>query len=168
MPTDTCSDNQTRGQLCTKRSTASTPMTWVAIKNTQPNWSAALAKATQLARSCGAHVELFVGSDTPGARTSIVLERLAEQVAAHGVSVSTVTRMQRPVHEAILKRAESICADLIVTDCYAGSHIAPALFQLTDWELARLSPIPVLIVKQQRMYRHPKVLAAVDPTPCAW
>jgi universal stress protein E len=54
--------------------------------------------------------------------------------------------------------------DLIVTDCHAGPQIGSSLLQLTDWELARLSPVPILIVKRQRLYRRPQVLAAVDPT----
>jgi universal stress protein E len=39
----------------------------------------------------------------------------------------------------------------------------PWLLRLTDWELVRLSPVPVLLVKNPHPYRHPAVLAAVDP-----
>jgi len=38
------------------------------------------------------------------------------------------------------------------------------LWRFTDWELMRLSPVPVLIVKQSRLYHRPTVLAAVDPS----
>jgi universal stress protein E len=37
------------------------------------------------------------------------------------------------------------------------------LLHLTDWELLRLSPRPVLLVKRAGAYRRPVVLAAVDP-----
>jgi universal stress protein E len=37
------------------------------------------------------------------------------------------------------------------------------LLHLTDWELLRLSPVPVLLVKSPRPYRRPAVLAALDP-----
>jgi hypothetical protein len=38
------------------------------------------------------------------------------------------------------------------------------LLHLTDWELLRYSPVPVLLVKSKKPYRNPVVLAAVDPT----
>ena len=34
---------------------------------------------------------------------------------------------------------------------------------MTDWELLRLSPVPVLLVKSGSAYRRPTVLAALDP-----
>lgn len=37
------------------------------------------------------------------------------------------------------------------------------LLQLTDWELLRTSPVPVLLVKSAAHYKRPAVLAAVDP-----
>ena len=39
-----------------------------------------------------------------------------------------------------------------------------ALLGYTDWELLRLSPVPVLLVKTSQPYRRPTVLAAIDPT----
>jgi universal stress protein E len=156
----------------------------VAVKSPGAQLSAAVAKATQIARATGAHLELFHGVDTrlyvealdtyengitgfealqsePHTR---LLEQLAEKVRRHGVSVSCVADVDYPVYEAILRRAEQSQADLIVTDCHAGSHIAPSLWRFTDWELMRLSPVPVLIVKRPRLYHRPNVLAAVDPS----
>jgi universal stress protein E len=89
---------------------------------------------------------------------------LVRQVRSHGVSASAIATAEHPVYESILRHAQRTRADLIVTDSFSGLNIAPALLQLMDWELARLSPVPVLIVKQQRPYRRPNVLAAVDPT----
>ncbi len=36
--------------------------------------------------------------------------------------------------------------------------------RLTDWELLKHSPVPVLVVKNRRRYERPVLLAAVDPT----
>jgi universal stress protein E len=44
-----------------------------------------------------------------------------------------------------------------------GRHPARWLLAYTDWELLRLCPIPVLLVKNRRLYHRPRVLAAVDP-----
>ena len=155
----------------------------VAVKTPGTQCSLAIAKATQIARATGAHLELFYGVDTrlyvealdtyengitgfealqsePHMR---LLERVAAKVRRHGVNVTCATGVDYPVYEAILRQAEQSQADLIVTDCHAGSHIAPSLWRFTDWELMRLSPVPVLIVKQPRLYHRPNILAAVDP-----
>jgi len=141
----------------------------VVVKSSDAGWSAAVVKATQLARASGAHVELFFGADARfehehGATCTQMLDHLAWQIRDHDVSASAIAIAEHPVHESILRHAESTHADLIVTDCYAGLPIAPSLLRLTDWELARFSAVPVLIVKGQRPYSRPNVLAAVDPT----
>jgi len=41
---------------------------------------------------------------------------------------------------------------------------APGLRRLADWELVRLSPVPVLLVRLPRPYHHPTILTAVDPS----
>ncbi len=53
---------------------------------------------------------------------------------------------------------------IIVAERHATRHVAPWLLRFTDWELLRLSPVPVLLVKSPRAYRQPVVLAAVDPS----
>ena len=39
----------------------------------------------------------------------------------------------------------------------------PWLLHLTDWELLRTSPLPVLLVKSRRDWGRPAVLSAIDP-----
>jgi universal stress protein E len=55
-------------------------------------------------------------------------------------------------------------ADLIVAECHAGRRLAPWLLHLTDWELLRTSPVPVLLVKSAKPYEKPAILAALDPS----
>jgi universal stress protein E len=62
-----------------------------------------------------------------------------------------------------VRQAARVDADLIVAECHAGRRVAPLLLHLTDWELLRYSPVPVLLVKSKRPYRNPVLLAAVDP-----
>jgi universal stress protein E len=59
--------------------------------------------------------------------------------------------------------ARATKADLIVADQHVGRHKAAGLLHLIDWELLRLSPVPVLLVKTSGTYRRPVVLAALDP-----
>jgi universal stress protein E len=143
----------------------------------------AVAKATQLARALGAELELFHAIDTAlyvdmfavtgsalqpfedeqRAQLRQRLGRIAARAHLHGVQVTVAVEWDYPVYEAIVRRAVATGADLIVAERHAGRHIAPGLLGLADWELLRLSPVPVLLVKKARPYHHPGVLAAVDP-----
>jgi universal stress protein E len=144
----------------------------------------AISKAAQLAAALGAKLELFHDLADPIAvdgtwrrpRQTLArlkvdlrqpaidgLERLAVPLRARGLAVSISAVWDFPPYEAILRRAAAIGADLIVATC-RNRHRMPGLLGYTDWELLRLSPIPVLLVKNSTPYRRPKVLAAVDPT----
>jgi universal stress protein E len=91
------------------------------------------------------------------------LERLAEPLRVRGLKVSTMAVLDYPPYEAIVRRAISSGANLIVAP-RRNEHRLPALLGYTDWELLRLSPVPVLLVKSSVRYRRPVVLAAIDPT----
>lgn len=156
----------------------------VAIKNPGARSLPAVLKGAQLARAFGAALDLFHGidvsvyADTLGAyertrnesedalRDQYLqrLERVAARVRLHGIAVSTAAEHDYPVCESIIRRADHIDADLIVAERHEGRHIAPSLLGLTDWELLRLSRLPVLLVGRSRPYCHPTVLAAVDPS----
>jgi universal stress protein E len=156
----------------------------VCIKDPKAKSLPALAKAAQLARATGATLELFHAiSDAVfidalgGADRSLgefearsteryvgQLESLAAPLRRRGIKVSTCADWDYPIFEAIVRRAAAIKADLIVAERHATRHVAPWLLRFTDWELLRLSPVPVLLVKSPRPYRRPVILAAIDPT----
>ena len=69
-----------------------------------------------------------------------------------------------PAHEGIVRHARKHKADLIVAECHAGRRLAPWLLHLTDWELLRTSPVPVLLVKSGATWEELNVLAAIDPS----
>jgi universal stress protein E len=155
----------------------------VAIKDPKAESLPAVDKAAQLARAFGARLELFHSISTPlyidalnasnsylaglekswRAELNQQLEAVAGRVSKHGVKTATHVQWDYPVFEAILRRAKRIKADLIVVSAHEGEHRAAGLLRLTDWELLRLSPIPVLLVKSAKPYKNPVVLAAIDP-----
>jgi universal stress protein E len=155
----------------------------VAVKDPGGQWSPATAKAAQIAKATGAGIELFHAidarlyvdalstfgngiaqfEDEQSAPFKERLEALADRLRSHGIVVSTASVVDHPVYEAILRQAKLGGADLIVTDCHAGRHFVPSLLHLTDWEVARLSPVPVLIVRRPQLYHRPAILCAVDP-----
>jgi universal stress protein E len=155
----------------------------VAVKDLQARSQPAVLKAAQVARYCGASLELFHTLTTPlyadlyafGAQSLETLEAdlrqqalrrletMADRLRQHGIRVTISAEWDFPAYEAVIRRAQRIKADLIVAARHAGRFIAPWLLRLTDWELVRLSPIPVLLVKKATAYRHPAVLVAIDP-----
>jgi len=156
----------------------------VAVKDPTAKSLPAVAKAVQVARALHASIELFhaidtlVYVDTLGLlkeglkeieRTArekhlAQLDRIAARIRVRGLEVTTAVEWDYPIHESLIRRARKIGAHLLVAERHGGRHVTPWLLRVTDWELLRLSPIPVLIVKSPRPYRRPAVLAAVDPT----
>jgi universal stress protein E len=155
----------------------------VAVKEPSARSLPALAKAAQLAKAWNARLDLFHCISTPlfidafstrGALEEIEcttvnqlrerLERLASGLRAQGLQTTAEVEWATPVFEAIVRRAIETKADLIVAERHAGRHFASGLLQLTDWELLRVSPVPVLLVKTPGLYSRPAILAAVDPS----
>jgi universal stress protein E len=155
----------------------------VAIKDCEAKSPPALVKAAQMAKAFGAQLELFHGISTPlyvdgynlaGAelpqvehthRTRVLtqLENMAAKVSGDSIKVTVAAEWDFPVYEAVVRHAHKFKADLIVADQHPGKHTAAGLLHLTDWELLRLSPVPVLLVKTSGSYRRPVILAALDP-----
>ncbi len=97
------------------------------------------------------------------ARTLKRLETIAARLRTDRLKISVAAEWDFPGYEAIVRRASKIKADLIVASIHPGRHIAAGLLHLTDWELLRLSQVPVLLMKTTGRYKRPVVLAAVDP-----
>lgn len=155
----------------------------VAVKDPHARAQPAVAKGAQLAEAFGARLELFHRvtapihvdpSLAPGidldalqreqcAVIATRLERIAARIHNDAISVTTHTEWGYPIHEAIVRRARKIRADLIVAERHAGKRHAKWLLRFTDWELLRLADCPVLVVKTGRPYHKPTILAAIDP-----
>ncbi len=155
----------------------------VAIKELDGKPLPAVLKAAQLARAYGAQLELFHALAAPVyvdvAVTTVQrlssleyelrqnalrrLEAIADKLRRHSIKVTVSAAWDYPAHEAVIRRAQAIKADLVVASLHSGRHRLPWLLRLTDWELVRLSPIPLLLVKNPHPYRRAAVLAAIDP-----
>ena len=143
----------------------------------------AVFKGAQLARACGAHLELFHAISAPlyvdaysypqslrqiereiHSRRLAQLQAIAGRLRDKGLEVSVAAQWDHPAYEAVVRHAIHTKASLIVAECHAKPHTLPGLLRLTDWELLRMSPIPVLLVKNATPYKRPAILAAVDPS----
>jgi universal stress protein E len=158
----------------------------VAIKDPAARALPAVNKAAQIAKGLNAQLTLFHDIATPLYAESLQgrdidvqswqrevqtarreqLEKLAARIRKHGIDVDVAADWDFPASEAIIRKAQRISADLLVVENHHGTGRHPArwLLAYTDWELLRLCPIPVLLVKNRRLYHRPRVLAAVDPS----
>jgi universal stress protein E len=156
----------------------------VGIKEPQAKALPAVEKAAQLARAFGAEIELFHALSAPhylaldeldaqylsqfehAQRVQFEnrLEAIAETLRERGIGATTYIASDFPPGEAIVRRATRMRADLVVAECHAREHRFASFLRLTDWDLLRYSPVPVLLVKSKHPYRRPCLLAAVDPT----
>jgi len=152
-----------------------------AVKDTDPRRAAATKKVAAMAIASDASLELFHAISAPlflPERPDAVsladlkrdtidlhalrLEKLAAPLRRRGLEVTCTVAWDHPAHEAIVRRAVETRADLIIAQCH-GAGDTHGTLRLTDWELVRNSPIPVLLLRDPRPYRRPKILAAVDP-----
>ena len=163
----------------------------VAVKNPAARTLPAVNKAAQIAKGLGAQLTLFHDIATPLYTEALrqrdvdlkswqreiqtarreQLEKVAARVRRHGIDVDVAADWDYPPFEAIVRKAQRASADLLVVENRhspdghgGGRHPARWLLAYTDWELLRLCPIPVLLVKNSKMYHRPRVLAAIDPS----
>ena len=156
----------------------------VAVKDPWARSLPALGKATQLARALGARVQLFYALSDPlyidvaeaegvslpslerTARDRAIarLQTLERRLRREGIRADSRVEWDFPPHEAVIRAAREFDADLIVAERHATAHHLAWMLRFTDFELLRLAPMPVLLVKTRRPYEHPTILAAVDPS----
>lgn len=155
----------------------------LAVKAPDADRQPGITKAIRIAADLGASLELFHALATPvslevQATKGHTLEDIRRNAIEHakgrlsrfvpaarrrGVDVTCSVVWDYPVHEAVVRRAAQIDADLIIAECHKGARTRAWLIHLTDWELLRISSLPVLLLKNSKTYHRPVVLAAVDP-----
>ena len=155
----------------------------VGVRDLEARTLPAVRKGAALAEAFGAELVLFHAMAVPvtalpsvyraggfrsferGLRQAAMnhLERIAQPLRSDKLEVRVEADWDYPVHEALVRQARRIKADLVVAHAHAGIRLAPWLLHLTDWELLRTCPQPVLIVKSNRAWQRPRVLAAIDP-----
>jgi universal stress protein E len=91
------------------------------------------------------------------------LEKLAGGMRYLGIDVHVRVRWDYPVHESIVREVMREDIDLLVVGSHRHGAAARLVLTNTDWQLVRLCPCPLLLVKTSRTYDRPRVLAAIDP-----
>ena len=156
----------------------------VAVKNPDARRQPAIDKAIHIAKTLGASIEFFhaiadpvflevqplTGHTVAELRREALelrqkaLDKLSTRARELGVDASGEVEWDFPPHEAIVRRAVRCRAGLIIAECHQGRRTAPWFVHLTDWELLRTSPMPVLLLKNAKPWGRAPILAAVDPS----
>jgi len=152
----------------------------VAIADPSVGMNKAVRRATALARSTGASIELFNAIASAMSEGTVHaaaeqftrfeaeqnrrrLERTANRLRREGLMAATKVQTGYPVHEAILREVQLTKPDLVVIEARRHNVFARLLLSQTDFELIRRCQVPLLIVKGRTAWRRPRILAALDP-----
>jgi len=92
-----------------------------------------------------------------------MLEGLVQSLRDWGVTVTTRINWYTPVYEGILDEVREWKADLLVLGAHEPRAVLDAYLTDTDWQLMRLCPCPLLLVKDLDFEQYPRILAAIDP-----
>jgi universal stress protein E len=143
----------------------------------------ALDRATDVAVKIGASVELLICDYQPhiiGAtfldskrlqtakrnylgRHLKHLEHLAREGRDGGIDIRVKAVWDRPLYEGIIRQALECDARYVFKDTHFHSAVSRALFTNTDWHLIQGCPAPLWLVKPGTEFKHPSILASVDP-----
>ena len=154
------------------------------VVDDRTDYSAALKRATTLARSNNAHLTVCASIDAvPNevrmrvitvtsrevldvaiANTQEWLNDTVDSVATDGVSIDTKVLVGKPFIE-IIRQVLRDDHDLIIKCADADSGLREILFSSTDKHLMRKCPCPVWIVKPTERQNYLSILAAVDQDP---
>jgi len=91
------------------------------------------------------------------------LEEIADPLRANGLAVTTISEWSHPNYEAIIKQAKLLDVDLILHHVVRHGALSRMMLSHDDWQLIRLSPVPLLIVKDKAWRDNLAIVAAVDP-----
>jgi universal stress protein E len=139
-------------------------------------------RAAWLARHTPARLELFISDRAPpaadprshgaaaaGARAAVVdrhrkrLEQIAAPLRSEGLDVELDARLDYPLYDSIVRKAEEIRADFVIKDTHYHSALNRAIFSNTDWSLIRNCAATLWLVKPRPPGQKPCFVAAVDP-----
>lgn len=143
----------------------------------------ALDKALQLARtddfelvlfSCeqGQHLiegYYFDGQDIEKLRKAAIdtrieeLEEIAQPLRDNGLTVSTAADWAYPNYEGVLAQIDKQGVDLVIHHIERRDSLTRLMLTFDDWQLIRLCPVPLLLVKNTPWKKQPAIMAAVDP-----
>jgi universal stress protein E len=93
-----------------------------------------------------------------------IIEDVAQPARDAGVKVSTRVLEERPIADGVLQIAVDMNPRYVVKGTQYHSAAERSIFVDTDWQLVRVCPFPLWLVKPHAVREKPVIVAAVDPT----
>jgi universal stress protein E len=141
-----------------------------------------IERAAWLARHTPARIELFISDYAPQlvdprshgaaateARAALLerhrrrLEHLAQPLLTRGLAVSWDTRLDHPLYDSIVRKAQDSAADFVIKDTHYHTALKRSIFSNTDWNLIRNCAATLWLCKPRPASERPCFVAAVDP-----
>jgi len=92
------------------------------------------------------------------------LQRLAKPFKDAGIDVHLRVRWDYPVHDSVVREVIREKIDLLIIHSHRHTTLSRLFLSNTDWQLLRLCPCPILIVKSANPYpKKPLFMVSVDP-----
>jgi universal stress protein E len=156
----------------------------IAVRPWQQQLPLSHAHARFLAEKLGADIELLscisesqlsygLAWTEPGASTTLQkdgfeteqerLEKLAQPLRDAGSNVTTRVSSHVPAYQGILDEVQSWQADLLIVGVHEPRPVPHTRLTDIDWQLMRLCPCPLLLVRDPDAESYRSILAAVDP-----
>jgi len=156
----------------------------VAVKDPYAKRNDAVARALEWGRAHDARVTLFHSLFLPALanvdyytshhrqaqiaseveRCKRALARLAKPLQEAGLDVHVRVRWDYPVHESMVREVIREKVDCLIAHSHRHTTLSRLLLSNTDWQLIRLCPCPVLLVKTAKPYgKTPLFAVSVDP-----
>lgn len=92
------------------------------------------------------------------------LEAHAAPLRAAGLEVRVEAVYENPPHESVVRAALRAAVALVVMRTHHHAWLERATLSAADWQLIRICPTPLLLVKGGAWPESPRLLAAVDPS----
>src|SRR5262245_32518985 len=125
----------------------------------------AFERASRLARAFGARVELFVCHVQPGASVhvdTLRLESMVEQLRGMGIEATADESSAATLHVGIVRKVLSARPSLLIKDTHPHTLLRRTWLANTDWQMIRVCPCPVLLVRPGPWSEPARIAAAVD------
>ena len=134
---------------------------------TQP----AFARALHSAQLTGARLHLYTCIEESGARETDEAQqqtcmkaqkKLIASAEEHGIDASGEVEIGRNWCQQVVSAAARCTASMVFKSTRDHSDVDREMRQTSDWTLLRLSPCPVLLVKDFHDWKNRRVLAAIN------
>jgi len=125
----------------------------------------ALARARDLALAFAARVELFIcytRRDGEIRADEMELERLASGLRELGIETCTDEASDASLHTGIVRKVLRAQPSLVIKETHPHTLLRRSVLANTDWQLIRMCPAPLLLVRPGHWSKPPRIAAAVD------